>query len=83
MKISPFTYLGITTFLLVAITIMASLNFAFAWVFYLMVMGQIFLAITVYKVLRDNYTTEKTFEHFYEDNPVQPIEVLAENEKQG
>ncbi len=81
MKVSPLTYLAVTTFLLVAITIMASLNFAFAWVFYLMVIGQIFLAITVYKVLRDNYSTDKTFEHFYEDRPVQPLEVYAENEK--
>lgn len=80
MKISPFTYLSITTFLLVAITIMASLNFAFAWVFYLMVIGQLFLAITVYKVLKDNYTTDKTFEDYYEDRPVQPLEVFAENE---
>ena len=81
MKASPFTYLGITTFLLVTITIMASLNFAFAWVFYLMVIGQVFLAITVYKVLRDNYKTDKTFEHFYEDRPMQPLEMCAENEK--
>ncbi len=81
MKVSPLTYLAVTTFLLVAITIMASLNFAFAWIFYLMVIGQIFLAITVYKVLRDNYSTDKTFEHFYEDRPVQPLEVYAENEK--
>lgn len=81
MKISPFTYLAFTTFLLVTITIMASLNFAFAWVFYLMVVGQIFLAITVYKVLRDNYTTDKIFEDFYEDRPAQPLEVHTENEK--
>ena len=44
-------------------------------------MGQMFLAITVYKVLRDNYSTKKTFEDFYEDRPVQPLEVYAENEK--
>ncbi|MFK7834333.1 MAG: hypothetical protein AB8B52_13750 [Winogradskyella sp.] len=81
MKISPITYLAFTTFILVTITIMASLNFAFAWVFYLMVIGQIFLAITVYKVLRDNYKTDKTFEHFYEDRPVDPIYVEAKNEK--
>ncbi len=81
MKVAPLTYLAITTFLLVGITIMASLNFAFAWIFYLMVIGQLFLAITVYKVLRDNYSTKKTFEHFYEDRPVQPLEVYAENEK--
>jgi hypothetical protein len=81
MKISPVTYLAITTVLLVTITVLASLNFAFAWVFYLMVVGQLFLAITVYKILRDNYKTEKTFEDFYEDRPLQPLEVYSENEK--
>ncbi|MFK7832763.1 MAG: hypothetical protein AB8B52_05780 [Winogradskyella sp.] len=83
MKASPYTYLGITTFLLVTVTIMASLNFAFASVFYLMVIGQIFLAITVYKVLRDNYETGKTFEDFYEDGPAQTLKINAENEKFG
>jgi hypothetical protein len=34
----------------------------------------------VYKVLKDKYTTNKTFEYFYEDHPVKPIEVRAENE---
>jgi len=32
--------------------------------------GQVFLLIMVYKVLTDNYKTEKTFEDFYEDNPI-------------
>ena len=64
MTVSSFAFLAFTTFLLVFITIMAFLNFAFASVFYLIVVGQIFLAITAYKVLRDNYTTDTPFEHF-------------------
>ena len=38
--------------------------------FYLMVVGQLFLVLMVYKVLIDNYKTTKTFEDFYEDNPI-------------
>jgi hypothetical protein len=51
-------------------TLIASLNYAFALVFYLMIIGQLSVAITVYKVLRDNYSTDKTFENLYEDCPV-------------
>ncbi|MAB49436.1 hypothetical protein [Winogradskyella sp. MH6] len=80
MKQSPFLYVAITTLLLITITIMCSMNFPFNWIFYLTVIGQILVVIMVYKVLKDKYTTNKTFEHFYEDHPVEPIEVRAENE---
>lgn len=49
---------------------MAAINFAFHWIFYLTVIGQILLVIMVYKILKDKYTTSKTFEHFYEDFPI-------------
>lgn len=78
MKISPFFYVGLTTFLLITITIMCAMNFPFNWVFYLTVFGQIMVVVMVYKVLTDNYTTDKTFEHFYEDRP---IEIPIEKEK--
>ena len=81
MKSSPFPYIAITTLLLITITIMSAMDFPFNWVFYLTVLGQIFLVIMVYKVLRDDYDTDKTFEHFYEDNPIEPIEVPVEKEK--
>jgi hypothetical protein len=61
---------------------MCSLNFPFNWVFYLTVIGQVLVVVMVYKVLTDTYTTDKTFEHFYEDRPIQPIEVMAENESE-
>jgi TRAP-type C4-dicarboxylate transport system permease small subunit len=80
MKQSPFLYVAITTLLLVTITIMSAMGFPFNWVFYLTVIGQVFIVIMVYKVLTDNYTTSKTFEHFYEDCPIEPLEVRAENE---
>jgi hypothetical protein len=81
MKTSPFLYIAITTFLLIAITIMCALDVSFTWVFYLTVIGQIFIVIMVYKVLTDSYSTDKTFEHFYEDRLIQPLELYAENEK--
>ncbi|MFD1161793.1 MULTISPECIES: hypothetical protein [Hwangdonia] len=70
MKITGIFYVVIATLLLVTLTIMASLNMPFNWVFYLMCFGQLFVVITVYKVLKDNYTTTKTFDDFYEDNPI-------------
>tara|TARA_R110000772_G_scaffold165120_1_gene276448 strand:- start:457 stop:687 length:231 start_codon:yes stop_codon:yes gene_type:complete len=69
MKISPITWLIITTLLLVAITVFAGLKFPFHWVFLLTVLGQGLLVFSVAKVLKDNYTTNKTFEDFYEDSP--------------
>jgi len=80
MKTSPFVYIAITTLLLVTITVMSAMDFPFNWVFYLTVIGQIFVVVMVYKVLTDNYSTDKTFEHFYEDRPVEPLDIKAENE---
>jgi len=82
MKISPFIYIAITTVILITITIMSAMDFPFGWVFYLTVLGQIFLVVMVYKVLTDDYETDKTFEHFYEDRPFDPLEIKAENESE-
>lgn len=81
MKITPITYVVITTVILFSVTIMAVLGTSFGWVFFLTVIGQILLVFTVLKVLKDDYTTDKTFDHFYEDRPLEPIEVKAKNEK--
>ncbi len=70
MKISAMGVVAFTTFLLVLLTLMVSLDFAFHWVFYLMVFGQAMVVYMVYKVLTDDYKTSKTFEDFYEDFPV-------------
>ena len=83
MKKSPFLYVAITTILLLTVTIMATMNFPFNWVFYLTVIGQVFVIIMVYKVLTDKYTTDKTFNHFYEDNPIEPIKIKAQNEDEN
>ncbi|SHG66677.1 hypothetical protein SAMN05444148_0675 [Winogradskyella jejuensis] len=81
-KISPMVYVFVTTLLLVTITIMCAMDFPFNWVFYLTVLGQILVVVMVYKVLTDDYKTDKTFEHFYEDRPIQPVEVKAQNEEE-
>lgn len=70
MKIPAMFYVVLTTFLLVLLTIMVSMNMAFTWVFYIMCLGQLMVGVMVYKVLRDKYVTDKTFDHFYEDKPV-------------
>lgn len=70
MKIPIMFYVGLTTFLLVLLTLMVSMNMAFTWVFYTMCLGQLLVIVMVYKVLKDRYVTDKTFEHFYEDRPI-------------
>lgn len=70
MKLSAITYLVITTLILVTVAIFAAMDFSFSWVFYLTLFGEILLIFTVFKVLKDKYTTDKTFEDFYEDHPI-------------
>ena len=70
MKIPVMFYVAITTLLLVTLAIMVSMNLPFNIIFWLTSLGQILVVVMVYKVLRDNYTTEKTFDDFYEDHPI-------------
>lgn len=70
MKIPVMFYVAITTLLLVTLTIMVSMNMPFNWVFYLTCIGQVLVVVMVYNVLKDKYTTDKTFEDFYEDHPI-------------
>ena len=59
-----------TTITLVLVTIMAAMNFSFNWVFYVTVLGQLMVVYMVYRVLTDDYKTDKTFKDFYEDHPI-------------
>lgn len=63
-------WVALTTLILITVTIMATMNFPFNWVFYVTVLGQTAVIFMVYKVLTDVYTTDKTFEDFYEDYPI-------------
>lgn len=74
MKTSAMAVVAFTTMVLVILTIMVSMNFPFNWVFYLTIFGQGMVVFMVYKVLTDDYQTDKTFEDFYEDNPIKANE---------
>ncbi|KKL25843.1 hypothetical protein LCGC14_2401250 [marine sediment metagenome] len=63
------SWVAATTLVLMTVTIMAAMNFPLNWVFYVTVLGKIMIVYMVYKVLKANYTTDKTFADFYEDNP--------------
>ncbi|MBK5214340.1 MAG: hypothetical protein JJE55_11845 [Flavobacteriaceae bacterium] len=71
MNLSAITYLVITTFVLVTVAIFAAMGFPVNLVFYIIVFGQALLVFSVFKVLTDPYTTNKTFEDFYEDYPIE------------
>ena len=70
MKISAMNWVVITTLFLILLTIAASMGYAFHWIFYATVIGQGLVLLMVYRVLTDAYSTDKTFEDFYEDCPV-------------
>ena len=63
-------WVAATTIVLITVTIMSAMDFPFNWVFFVTVLGQIMIVKIVYKVLTDNYTTDKTFKDFYEDRPM-------------
>lgn len=71
MKTSAMFWVGVTTLVLFTVTIMAAMNFPFNWVFYVTVFGQLMIVYMVYKVLTDDYNTNKTFKDFYEDYPIE------------
>lgn len=76
MKIPALFYVAFTTLLLITLTIMVAMDLSFNWLFYSMLIGQVMVAVMVYKVLRDHYTTKKTFEDLYEDAPLRAVVVL-------
>ncbi len=71
MKNTAMFWVAITTMALLTVTVMAAMDFPFNWVFYITVLGQTMVVYMVYRVLTDNYKTNKTFADFYEDLPIQ------------
>ncbi|WP_405250430.1 hypothetical protein [Dokdonia sp. Asnod3-C12] len=69
MKNTAMHWVAITTLLLITVTIFATMNLAFNWIFYITMLGQASVVVMVYKVLKDKYVTDKTFEDRYEDFP--------------
>lgn len=70
MKFTATFYLTITTILLVAVATLVYYNASFTAVFYTVLAGQAWWIFSVYKVLKDDYVTEKTFDDWYEDHPI-------------
>lgn len=70
MKLSVIFYIVVTTLLLVAVTVMVFYDLPFDLIMYTVIAGQAWWIFTVYKVLTDKYTTNKTFDDWYEDHPI-------------
>ena len=70
MKLSAHFYVIVTTLLLVAVAGMVFFNVPYPIVYTTVVIGQAWWIFTVYKVLTNKYTTNKTFEDWYEDHPI-------------
>ncbi len=70
MKLNGIFFLVITTIILVAIVVMVHFQVSFIFIFYTTLVGQLLLIFTVYRVLTDNHKTDKTFDDWYEDHPV-------------
>lgn len=70
MKFNGIFFIILSTMFLVGLVIMVYFNFPFSLIFFTTLAGQILLLITVYKVLTDDYVTDKTFDDWYEDHPI-------------
>ncbi|MEM7380481.1 MAG: hypothetical protein AAF361_04705 [Bacteroidota bacterium] len=70
MRNSSVFWVSIPTFLLIVVTVMATLGAKFHWIFYLTVFGQLLLVFVVYKVLKAPYKSKRTFKDFYEDHTI-------------
>ncbi|ALM21728.1 membrane protein [Nonlabens sp. MIC269] len=69
MKINALFWVYLVTAVLVILTISSQLGTMFKWIFTGTLIGQLLLLTMVYKILTDDYETDKTFEDFYEDRP--------------
>lgn len=81
MRRSAITYLVITTVILITVALFAAMDFPFRWVFFIAIFGDIFLIFSVLKVLKDKYSTNKTFRDFYGDHPIGKEELHLKNRR--
>lgn len=70
MRLRAHFYVTISTLLLATVAVMVFYNVSFKIVFLSVLFGQAWWIFTVYKVLTDKYTTDKTFDDWYEDYPI-------------
>lgn len=69
MKFTGLHWLGLTTLILITLVILVTLDATVATVFLLTFIGQVLLIVSVIRILKDDYTSDKTFNDFYEDRP--------------
>lgn len=70
MRLSAHFYVIITTLLLVTVAVLVFYNVDYPIVLTAVLLGQAWWIFTVYKVLTDDYSTDKTFDDWYEDYPI-------------
>lgn len=70
MRLSVFFCIAVTTILMAAVAVMVFYNVRFDLILYTVLAGQAWWIFTVFRVLADKYTTNKTFDDWYEDHPI-------------
>lgn len=63
-----------TTAFLIIYIVLAHYELSFTALFAMCIAGQALTIYMVYKVLTDDYKTDKTFDVWYEDKPVETLE---------
>lgn len=70
MKLSSIHLVIVLSLYLLILTMIIWIDILFFWMYLLTIIGQIFVVYLVYKVLTEPYKTDKTFDDFYEDEPI-------------
>lgn len=70
MKLPLNFYIITTTIVLLTLVVLGAMQVSYLWIYPLTMFGQILFLYMVYKVLTDDYETDKTFDDFYEDYPI-------------
>ena len=70
MRLSVFFCIAVTTILMAAVAVMVFYNIRFDVILFTVLFGQAWWIFTVFRVLGDRYTTDKTFDDWYEDHPI-------------
>jgi hypothetical protein len=75
MKNSAIRLVWFTTAYLVVFTALSALDMALPLLWGMLLLGQLLVVYMVYKVLTDDYTTDKKFRDWYSDMPKKPDNV--------
>lgn len=69
MKSKAIFFVIVTSLFLLMYTALAQFDVSVRLVYSLFLIGNILVITMVYKVLKENYSTNKNFNHWYQDNP--------------